>query len=72
VNDYNTFQMLISHINIAHWNAQDRSPDRRIEKKTEPGTSRLYCIFMLLGGARGSVVVKALSYKSEGRGIASR
>jgi hypothetical protein len=32
----------------------------------------LFIIYRQSLGARGSVVVKALSYKSEGRGIASR
>jgi hypothetical protein len=35
-------------------------------------TKNIYEEYYLLEGARGSVVVKALSYKSEGRGIESR
>jgi hypothetical protein len=38
----------------------------------EPLPLYKYWSYVLKSGARGSVVVKALSYKSEGRGIESR
>jgi hypothetical protein len=44
---------------------------------TEPGLTEalvyiVYTYIYIYTGARGSVVVKALCYKPEGRGIASR